>query len=129
MEYLNLLVLTQVRDGNFDSHSKYSPFADAFDYEDAFYSFFEEDYCLDELFHLSLQQGRVVLEGVPALNTDDMVTRWVAWVLFSRFGFGDALCFTVETCWQHEGNFKCFYAVQRDGTVCTKMVSPLDVDD
>jgi hypothetical protein len=63
----------------------------------------------------------VVLEGASVENTDDHLTRWVAWVLFREFGSGDALFFSTETEWGDGTDARCFYEVHRDGTVRTKV--------
>jgi hypothetical protein len=62
----------------------------------------------------------VVLEGASVENTDDHLTRWVAWVLFREFGAGDVLSFSNETAWADGSTSGCCYEVHRDGTVRTK---------
>lgn len=118
---LRQVIASEVFNQTFDVDAAYGPLVDAFDYEDAFEPLLEDDFQLEDHFRLTLQSGSVVLEGASVENTDDHLTRWVAWVLFREFGAGDVLSFSTETEWGDGTGSRCFYQVHRDGTVTTKV--------
>ena len=121
LSYLQKVIQSEVHNDEFDAHSSYAPFSDAFDCEDAFDLLLEDDFQLADHCKLTLQSGSVVVEGAYVENLDDHLTRWVAWVLFREFGVGDALSFSTETEWGDGSGSRCFYEVHRDGTVRTKV--------
>ena len=125
--HLQDVINSEVRSDSFDAETAYAPFADAFNVDDAFDPFYEGEVDFDEYFQMQVERGFVVLEGVPLLNEDDHVTRWVAWILFRQFGAGDVLSFSNET-FSSEGISRCFYEVSRQGQVTTK-VSYTDHED
>ena len=119
--YLQQVIQSEVHQAGFDVDGAYGPFSDAFDYDVAFETLLEDEFQLADHCKLTLQSGSVVLEGASVENTDDHLTRWVAWVLFREFGSGDALFFSTETEWGDGTDARCFYEVHRDGTVRTKV--------
>ncbi len=119
--HLQQVIQSEVHQVGFDVDGAYGPFTDAFDYDVAFETLLEDDFQLADHCKLTLQSGSVVLEGASVENTDDHLTRWVAWVLFREFGSGDALSFSTETEWGDGTGSRCFYEVHRDGTVMTKV--------
>lgn len=112
------VISSEVCSDNFDADSRYACFADAFDIDDAFDPFYEE-YDFDEYFSLRIDDGTVVLEGIPLLNSDDHVTRWVAWILFRQFGQGEVLTFSSETIWDDE-TYIYTYKISRNGLMQTQ---------
>jgi len=121
LSHLQQVIATEVHQDEFDVAGAYGPFADAFDYDVAFETLLEDDFQLADHCKVTLQSGSVVLEGASVENTDDHLTRWVAWVLFCEFGIGDALSFSTETEWGDGTGSRCFYEVHCDGTVRTKV--------
>jgi len=121
LSHLQQVIASEAHQDEFDVAGAYGPFADAFDYDVAFDTLLEDDFQLHDHCKLTLQLGSVVLEGASVENTDDHLTRWVAWVLFCEFGIGDALSFSTETEWGDGTGSRCFYEVHRDGTVRTKV--------
>lgn len=121
VSHLLQVIAAEVLNESFDLDAAYGPLADAFDYHDAFELLSEDDFKLEDHCRLTLQSGSVVLEGASVENTDDHLTRWVAWVLFREFGAGDVLSFSTETEWGDGTGSRCFYQVHRDGTVTTKV--------
>jgi hypothetical protein len=128
LEHLQYLIQTEVRHGDFDADTAYGHLATAFSYFDAFDIIFEDDFDLAEYCQLTLESGSIVLQGTSVENGDDHVTRWVAWVLFRDFGAGESLYFSSETLWR-EGTSRCFYQVNRDGTVSVEVVYPTVEED
>ena len=122
LSHLQQVIASEVHHDEFDVAGAYGPFADAFDYDDAFDPLLADDFRLEDHFKLSLESDSVVLEGASVENADDHLTRWVAWVLFREFGVGDALSFSTETEWADGTGSRCFYEVHRDGTVRTKVL-------
>ena len=120
LSHLQQVIQSEVHQVGFDVDGAYGPFSDAFDYDVAFETLLEDDFQLADHCKFSLQSGSVVLEGASVENTDDHLTRWVAWVLFREFGSGDALSFSTETEWGDGTGSRCFYEVFRDGTVKAK---------
>ena len=123
LKHLQHVIQSEVRNDAFDHDASYEPLAAAFSYFDAFDIIFEDDFNLAEYCQLTLESGSIVLQGSSVENGDDHVTRWVAWVLFREFGAGNSLCFSSETIWR-EGTSRCFYQVNRDGTVTVEVVYP-----
>jgi hypothetical protein len=121
LSHLQQVIASEVHHDDFDVAGAYGPFSDAFDYDVAFETLLEDDFQLADHCKLTLQSGSVVLEGSPVENTDDDLTRWVAWVLFREFGSGDTLSFSTETEWGDGTGSRCFYEVHRDETVRTKL--------
>ena len=124
LSHLQQVIASEVHHDEFDVAGAYGPFADAFDYDDAFDPLLADDFRLEDHFKLSLDSDSVVLEGASVENADDHLTRWVAWVLFRQFGSGDALSFSTETEWGDGTGSSCFYEVHRDGNVRTKVFYP-----
>jgi hypothetical protein len=121
LSHLQQVIAAEVHHDEFDVACAYGPFSDAFDYDVAFETLSEDDFQLADHCKLTLQSGSVVLEGASVENTDDHLTRWVAWVLFREFGSGDALSFSTVTEWGDGTGSRCFYEVHRDGIVRTKV--------
>ena len=119
--HLQQVIASEVHQDEFDVAGAYGALADAFDYDVAFETLLEDDFQLADHCKLTFQSGSVVLEGASVENTDDHLTRWIAWVLFREFGAGDALSFSTETEWGDGTGSRCFYEVHRDGTVRTKV--------
>jgi len=128
LEHLQHLIQSEVRNDDFDHDAAYGHFGDNLRYLDAFDVIFEDDFDLAEYCQLTLESGSIVLQGASVMNADDHVTRWVAWVLFREFGAGDTLYFSSETLWR-EGTSRCFYQVNRDGTVSVEVVYPQVEED
>jgi len=121
LSHLQQVIASEVHQVGFDVAGAYAPFADAFDFDVAFETLLEDDFQLADHCKVTLQSGSVVLEGASVENTDDQLTRWVAWVLFREFGSGHSLSFSTETEWGDGTGSRCFYEVHRDGTVRTKV--------
>ena len=121
LSHLQKVIASEVHQDEFDIAGSYGLFADAFDYDVVFETLLEDDFQLADHCKLTFQSGSVVLEGASVENTDDHLTRWIAWVLFREFGAGDALSFSTETEWGDGTGSRCFYEVHRDGTVMTKV--------
>ena len=128
LEHLQYVIQSEVRNDAFDHDTAYEHLATAFSYFDAFDIILEDDFDLSEYCQLTLESGSIVLKGASVENGDDHVTRWVAWVLFREFGAGDTLYFSSETLWR-EGTSRCFYQVNRDGTVSVEVVYPKVEED
>ena len=128
LEHLQYVIQSEVRNDAFDHDAAYEHLATAFSYFDAFDIILEDDFDLAEYCQLTLESGSIVLKGASVENGDDHVTRWVAWVLFREFGAGDTLYFSSETLWR-EGTSRCFYQVNRDGTVSVEVVYPKVEED
>ena len=125
LAHLQNVIEAEVRNDAFNADTAYEPLATAFSYFDAFDIIFEDDFDLAEYCQLTLESGSIVLQGASVENGDDHVTRWVAWVLFRDFGAGEFLYFSSETLWR-EGTSRCFYQVNRDGTVTVNVCSSQD---
>lgn len=119
LAHLQETINAEARSESFDAETLYGPLADAFDYDEAFDALQDDDFVLSEYTRLNLNDGVLDLEGIPLLNEEDHVTRWVAWVLFRQFGEGEALTFSNETLWK-EGTSGCVFEVGRNGSVNTK---------
>ena len=120
LSHLEETIKAEAHSETFDAETLYGPLADAFDYEEAFDALKEDDFLLSNFTRLSLNNGSLDLEGVPLLNEDDQVTRWVSWVLFRQFGEGDVLTFFNETIW-NDATSGCIYKVSRNGSVNTNV--------
>jgi len=120
LTHLQETINAEARSESFDAEPLYGPLADAFDYDEAFNALQDDNFVLSEYTRLNLNDGVLDLVGVPLLNEDDHVTRWVAWVLFRQFGSGDVLTFSNETLW-NDGTSGCIYKVSRNGSVNTKV--------
>ena len=123
LDHLQHVIQSEVRHRRFDADSAYGYFGDDLRYLDAFDIIFEDDFDLSDYCQLTLESSSIVLQGTSVMNADDHVTRWVAWVLFRDLGAGESLCFSSETLWR-EGTSRCFYQVNRDGTVSVEVVYP-----
>ena len=121
LSHLQQVIASEAHNDEFDVAGAYGLFADAFDYDVVFETLLEDDFQFADHCKLTFQSGSVVLEGASVENTDDHLTRWIAWVLFREFGAGDALSFSTETEWGDGTGSRCFYEVHRDGTVRTKV--------
>ncbi|MBD1192817.1 hypothetical protein [Vulcanococcus sp. Clear-D1] len=126
--HIESTIQSEVRSTAFDLDSAYQAFADAFDIDDAIDPFLDDHFDLGEYFQLKRDGQTIILEGIPLLNADDHVTRWVAWVLFRQFGAGDVLTFSTETLWA-DSISRCFYKVSREGQVNTKIFYSTDEND
>lgn len=119
LAHLQETINAEARSESFDAETLYGPLADAFDYDEAFDALQDDDFVLSEYTKLSLSDGVLELEGVPLLNEDDHLTRWIAWVLFHQFGAGDVLTFSNKSIWNN-GTSGCIYEVSRNGSVQAK---------
>ena len=119
LAHLQETINAEALSDSFDGERLYGSLADAFDYDEAFDALQDDDFVLSGYTRLSLNDGVLDLEGIPRLNEDDHVTRWIAWVLFRQFGEGEVLTFTNETLWD-EGTSGCIFDVSRNGSVSTR---------
>jgi hypothetical protein len=119
LAHLQETIKAEARSESFDAETLYGPLADAFDYDEAFDALQDDNFVLSEYTRLNLNEGVLDLVGVPLLNEDDHVTRWIAWVLFHQFGAGDVLTFSNKTIW-NDGVSGYVYDVSRDRPVKAK---------
>ena len=122
LTHLQQVIQSEVHNDGFDADKAYAPFAIAFDYDDAINPLLEDNFQLADYCKLTIESDSLFLEGNWVENTDDHLTRWVAWVLFREFGVGDVLSFSTETDWEDGSSSGCFYEVHRDGTVNERVV-------
>ena len=128
LSHLEDVIAAEARSHSFDANTVYAQLAHVFDIEGAFDPFVEDAVDYADHFQLKVEDGTVILDGVPQLNADDHVTRWVAWVLFREFGAGDILTFTSETL-ASESISRCLYELSRDGQVSIRVFDVAPEDD